>query len=40
MYYMFLKEVKALKYYLYEVKTFEDIDDFIFRDVEWQESQR
>ena len=40
MYYMFLKEVNTLKYYLYEVKNFEDIDDFIFSDVEWQESQR
>lgn len=40
MYYMFLKEVKALRDYLYEVRLYEDIDDYIFRDVEWQESQR
>lgn len=34
------KEVIALKNYLYIVEVQEDIDDYIFRDIEWHESQR
>ncbi len=34
------KEVITLKKYLYIVEVQEDIDDYIFRDTEWHESQR